>query len=91
MRSGTSRYKKFAAILLGHHRDDDDLHFPARALAGKGTGGTLVSPIVGEMTGKINESMQATIEVELLGNRRRIFEGTGRNAGLEVAGAVEIL
>lgn len=62
-----------------------------RMLARKGASGTLVSPISGEMTGKINESMQATIEVELLENGRRIFAETGRNAGLEVAGAVEIL
>jgi hypothetical protein len=43
------------------------------------------------MTGKIQESLQASLQVELLENGRRIFEGTGRNAGLEVAGAVEVL
>jgi hypothetical protein len=62
-----------------------------RILAHQAPGGTLRSPISGEMTGKINESMQATLQVELLENGRRIFEGNGRNAGLEVAGPVEIL
>jgi len=47
-----------------------------------------VLPISGEMTGKINESLQATIEVELLENGRRIFADVGRHAGLEVAGEV---
>jgi len=54
-------------------------------------GTALVSPISGEMTGKINESLQATVHAELLENGRRIFEGTARTAGLEVAGAVEVL
>ncbi|MBL7795468.1 MAG: hypothetical protein JNJ90_03105 [Saprospiraceae bacterium] len=64
-----------------------ELRLQARQAAGT----TLVSPISGEMTGKINESLQATIHVELLENGSRIFEGTARTAGLEVAGAVELL
>lgn len=62
-----------------------------RMLAKQAPGTSLKSPISGEMTGKIQESLQAEVQVELLENGRRIFEGTGRNAGLEVAGAVEIL
>lgn len=62
-----------------------------RLLARQAAGTALHSPISGEMTGKINESLQAVVRVELLQNGRRIFEGTGRNAGLEVAGDVEIL
>jgi tocopherol cyclase len=54
-------------------------------------GTALISPISGEMTGKINESLQATIHTELLENGRRIFEGTARTAGLEIAGAVDVL
>ncbi len=54
-------------------------------------GGELVSPIQGNMTGKVNESMQATVDVVLRENGRLLFEGTGRNAGLEVAGAVDKL
>lgn len=62
-----------------------------RILAKQGPGATLVSPLSGEMRGKIQESLQATIQMELLENGQRIFEGTGRNAGLEVAGKVEVL
>lgn len=60
-----------------------------RILARHAPGTALVLPISGEMTGKINESLQATVEVELLENGRRIFEDTGRHAGLEVAGEVQ--
>ena len=59
-----------------------------RILARHGPGSALVFPISGEMTGKINESLQATIEVELLENGQRIFADTGRHAGLELAGEV---
>jgi hypothetical protein len=62
-----------------------------RLLAKQASGTALRSPISGEMTGKIQESLQAEVRTELLENGRRIFEGTGRNAGLEVAGQVEIL
>lgn len=62
-----------------------------RIVAKQAAGTALQSPISGEMTGKINESLQASLFVELQKNGRRIFEGTGRNAGLEVAGEVELL
>ncbi len=51
----------------------------------------LVAPISGEMTGKINESLRAEIHVELLENGRRVFEKTGRHAGMELAGDLAIL
>lgn len=57
-------------------------------IAHQAGGGELVSPIQGNMTGKVNESMQATVEVQLRENGKLLFEGTGRNAGLEVAGKV---
>ncbi len=59
-----------------------------RILARHAPGTALVLPISGEMTGKINESLQAVVEVELLENGRRIFGDVGRHAGLEVAGEV---
>ena len=59
-----------------------------RILARHAPGTALVLPISGAMTGKINESLQATVEVELFENGRRIFEDVGRHAGLEVAGEV---
>lgn len=54
----------------------------------------LASPILGFMEGRINESMTSRIDVELFDkrNKRVLFQGTGRNTGLEVAGNVhEIL
>lgn len=51
----------------------------------------LVAPISGNMTGKVNESMQSTVSVRFFENERLIWEGEGRHAGLEVAGAVDRL
>jgi hypothetical protein len=62
-----------------------------RILAKQAPGTALVSPLSGEMKGKIQESLQATLQVELWEKGQRIFEDTGRNAGLEVAGTVEVL
>lgn len=59
--------------------------------AHKADGGELVSPLAGNMAGKVNESMQATIGVRLFEREKLIFEGTGRNAGLEVAGPAQEL
>jgi hypothetical protein len=60
-----------------------------RILAHQAEGTALVSPLSGAMTGKINESLQAVLQVQLLEQGRLIFEGTGTNAGLEVVGAVD--
>ncbi len=60
-------------------------------IATKGSTGALISPIKGGMTGKVSESLTASIEVRLYRGGALIYEGTGRNAGLEVAGDVEIL
>ncbi len=54
-------------------------------------GGDLVAPISGNMTGKVNESMQAILEVNLYERNKLIFKGTGKNAGMEVAGKAETL
>ncbi len=54
-------------------------------------GGDLVSPISGTMTGKVNESMQATANVKFYKKDKLIFEGNGRNMGMEVAGEIEKL
>ena len=66
-------------------------HEELRLLATQAAGTALVSPLQGEMTGKINESLQATVQVELLLGGQRVFEDTGRNAGLELAGEVDVL
>jgi tocopherol cyclase len=54
-------------------------------------GTALASPILGFMNGRIEESMIAVIKIKLLdkSNKTVIFEDSGRNAGLEVAGAIE--
>lgn len=62
-----------------------------RIIATQAAGTALVSPLQGEMTGKINESLQATLQVELWEGGQRIFEGVGRNAGLEVVGVEALL
>jgi tocopherol cyclase len=50
----------------------------------------LASPIQGLMDGKIEESMTSIIHVKLIDKKlnQMIFVDSGRNAGLEVAGAI---
>lgn len=52
---------------------------------------SLASPIHGFMDGRIEESMTASVEVKLesRGSGKILFEDTGRNAGLEVAGKID--
>jgi hypothetical protein len=52
---------------------------------------SLASPILGLMDGRIEESMNARVEVKLtdLKSGQLIFKDTARNAGLEVAGKIE--
>jgi len=52
---------------------------------------TLASPINGFMNGRIEESMNSLIEVNLIDKKTgiSIFNDIGRNAGLEVAGKIE--
>lgn len=68
-----------------------DRKFRLEITAEKAAGGKLVSPISGNMTGKVNESIQATVKVAFYSGKDLLFSGTGRNAGLEVAGPVEEL
>lgn len=51
----------------------------------------LASPILGLMDGRIEESMNALAEVNLIDRKsgKSIFNDAGRNAGLEVAGKIE--
>ena len=60
-------------------------------LATPAAGTDLISPLSGEMTGKVNESLQATLEVSFVENGQEKFRGTGRNAGLELAGDLKTL
>jgi len=54
-------------------------------------GAELASPVLGEMSGRIEETLRATIEVSLSEEGREIFSGQGRWAGLEVVRAEELL
>jgi len=54
-------------------------------------GADLISPLTGEMKGKVNESMQGELHVKFFEKDKLIFEGTGRNAGMEIAGEVNEL
>ncbi len=81
-------------VSLGEHQVEISLQqkgLQLLLLAHQAGSGELVAPIQGNMTGKVNESMQATVDVQLRENNRLLYEGTGRNAGLEVAGKVETL
>lgn len=52
--------------------------------AARRPGAELASPVLGEMRGRIVESLTSEIGVLLSDGGRRLFEGTGRCAGLEV-------
>lgn len=54
-------------------------------------GADLYSPIKGTMTGKVNESLLATHQLEFYIKGNKILSAFGHSAGLEVAGPVEIL
>jgi hypothetical protein len=65
-------------------------------ISARGTsGGVLRGPTGVDMAGRVPESLQATVTVRLSAwggaSRSPIFEGSGRNAGLEVVGDTEKL
>ena len=66
-------------------------NFVLEILARRETTTSLASPILGLMDGRIEESMNSQIEVMLTDRKtgQCIFNDTGRNAGLEVAGKIE--
>ena len=57
----------------------------------KGHTGALISPIQGDMSGKVNESLAATLHVSLIQDGKEIYKGTGRHSGLEVGGEADVL
>ena len=65
--------------------------FRLEILARREAATALASPILGLMDGRIEESMNAQIEVNLIDRKSgiSIFNDVGRNAGLEVAGKIE--
>ncbi len=63
--------------------------------AGRTEGIDLPAPKLGEMTAKVNESLNSRIKVgfyqEINGGNKMLFSGTGRNAGLEFVGDIQEL
>jgi tocopherol cyclase len=62
-----------------------------RIAAHRQPGAVLSTPIQGKMTGKVNESLDSTIDVEFYERGKRIYSGTANNAGLEVSGIIKDL
>jgi len=69
----------------------ENKNFRLEILARREAATALASPILGLMDGRIEESMNAQIEVNLVNRKlgKSIFNDVGRNAGLEVAGKIE--
>ncbi len=66
--------------------------FTLEVLADKGASGALKAPVGGNMQRVIHESIDASIHLKLKDRHGQIlFQGTGRNAGLEMVGDVETL
>jgi hypothetical protein len=74
-------------VLLEFKKGD----FQLSVQAFKGKTAVLRSPILGQMTGKVNESLQATVEVRFMKAGDVIWASSGTTAGLEVAGDTSIL
>ena len=51
----------------------------------------LISPISGGMRGKVNESIDATVEIVLSKSETVIYKGVGKHTGLEIAGDIDVL
>ncbi|MDF1695663.1 MAG: tocopherol cyclase family protein [Saprospiraceae bacterium] len=80
------------------HLDGDSLYLEfkkgdliLKVKSTKGIGADLKSPISGKMTGKVNESLQATMEIELHKGEKMLLESDGKNGGLEIAGEFDVL
>ena len=71
----------------------EDKRFILKVHAEKAPGAELLSPILGLMDGRVQESMQAVIHITLISKKenRIIFNDTGKFAGLEIAGNTHVL
>lgn len=69
----------------------ENKNYRIEILAHRDDATALASPIGGLMDGRIEESMTTEVEVQLLNKKTKqiVFEDTGRNTGLEVAGKIE--
>ena len=71
----------------------ENSRYSLRLLAHREKATTLAAPISGFMDGRIDESMKASIEVELFDKKKKIvlLKDIGKSAGIEVAGKYELL
>jgi hypothetical protein len=71
----------------------EDKEYILNVIAFKAEGAELASPVLGFMDGRVKESMNAKLQVELISKKdgKIIFSDTGRNSGLEIAGKTEEL
>lgn len=69
----------------------ENKNYRIEILAHRDKATVLASPIGGLMDGRVEESMTAKVDVQLFNKKTKqiVFEDTGRNAGLEVAGKIE--
>ena len=70
-----------------------DANYRLEMIAERASGGLLKAPIRTEMHKRVDETMQSNVDVLLTEKhtRKTIFEGRGRNAGLEVHGDLDTL
>ncbi|MGC9384268.1 MAG: tocopherol cyclase family protein [Kosmotogaceae bacterium] len=64
----------------------DRRNYTLKVEAFRTDGGELKSPVMGNMEGRINETLSARVNVSLTYKSEMLFCGTGTNAGLEVVG-----
>ncbi len=73
----------------------EDRRFILEIRADRREGFDLPAPLLGTMSSKVNESLQAHVGVALFdkqdGPSRLVFRGLGRNAGLEFVGDIDVL
>jgi tocopherol cyclase len=76
-------------IILNHK------HLELQIDANRAEGVNIPAPKLGEMTNSVNESLQSKIDIKLFKKnnkeKRLLFSGTGRNAGLEFVGELDEL
>jgi hypothetical protein len=68
------------AVRVTARRDDTIVRIHAR----RASGAQLASPIRGQMTGRIEETLDSEISLELFQGGKRLFADRGNHAGLEV-------
>jgi len=83
-----AKLRKIDIYDAGAHIVLEDARHILEVRAEKAPGAELASPVLGLMEGRVKESMQALIHIQLRDKKenRLIFSDTGKNAGLEIAG-----